>query len=84
MVNTRDYKLAIGIMEWNLYVKRIGDEIEILVVPENGSEIAKAKLLKNGMFIITESQLSWLEKFGIERILEIGRPAINEVSLEMR
>ena len=84
MVATRDYKLVIGLMEWDLYAKQAGNEIEILVLQENGKEIAKAKLLKNDIFLVEKGDLSNLEVLGVERILEFGRKSITRAFLDMR
>ena len=76
------FKLAIGIQEYDFFVKP-GERsaIDVIVSRENGSMLAKARLLESGAFIIYDSPLNSLEQLGIEKLLEVGKPDIENAAI---
>jgi len=78
------FKLAIGIQEYDLFAKP-GDknDVDIIVTHEGGQLLARAKMVKSGSFVIYESPLNPLEQLGIEKLLEVGKPDIEEIVRDM-
>ena len=84
MATPEGFKLAIGIQEYDFFAKP-GDknDVDIIVTHESGQLLARAKMIKSGPFVIHESTLNPLEQLGIEKLLEVGKPDIEETVRDM-